>query len=154
MNIVGLYLACEDIVPVLDVDSKAQALEEIAMHLGRRHHIDCANILSALIRREKSASTAVGYGLAIPRARIAGISQPILAMVRTKSPIKFGAPDHHPVSVLFVIIVPEHANEDHLQILGTVAAMFASESFRHQIDMADDADALHRLFREWTSNSE
>jgi PTS system nitrogen regulatory IIA component len=149
MNIVGRYLAREDIVLGLDVPAKTQALEEIAKHLGRRHHIEHTTIFNALVRREKSGSTAVGHGLAIPHARIADIRQPIVFLARTKLPIKFGALDHQPVSVLFVIIVPEHANEEHLLILGAVAEMFASENFRSQLESATDSDTLHRLFCDW-----
>jgi PTS system nitrogen regulatory IIA component len=83
------------------------------------------------------------------RTRIADIRQPIVFLARTKLPIKFGALDHQPVSVLFVIIVPEHANEEHLLILGAVAEMFASENFRSQLESATDSDTLHRLFCDW-----
>jgi PTS system nitrogen regulatory IIA component len=151
MNIVSRYLAREDILLGLDVPGKTRALEEIAAHLGSRHHLRHTNISSALIRREKSGSTAVGHGLAIPHARISGIGEPIVLLARTKAPIKFGAPDHEPVSVMFVIIVPENANEEHLQILGTVAEMFSSEGFREELKSATDADKLHQLFLDWRS---
>lgn len=152
MNIVGRYLACEDIVLGLDVSGKIQALEEIALLLERRHHVEHETVLRALWRREQIGSTALGHGVAIPHARIAGISQPILLLARTKLPIKFGTPDHQPVSVLFVIIVPEHATEEHLQILATVSEMFASESFRSQMEIAAEAETMQRLFRDWNGD--
>jgi len=149
VNIVARYLDRRDIVLDLNVAEKTDALEAIAAHFARHHGIEKTTISSALIRREKSGSTAVGHGLAIPHARIAGIDQPLVMLARTGLPIKFGAPDHHPVSVLLAIVVPERANDEHLEILGNVAAMFASETFRAQLAHAGNSDTVFRLLAEW-----
>jgi mannitol/fructose-specific phosphotransferase system IIA component (Ntr-type) len=61
----------------------------------------------------------------------------------------FGAPDRQPVSILFVILVPEHANEEHLQILAMVSEMFADQDFRDQLNAATEATTIQRLFGEW-----
>jgi nitrogen PTS system EIIA component len=73
--------------------------------------------------------------------------------MRTKLPIEFGAPDHKPVSVLFVILVPEHANEEHLQILATVSEMFLDKIFRKRLGAATEPGAIQRLFSEWAKES-
>lgn len=121
--------------------TKNGCLEEVALLVGRRHQINQAPIFRALWRREEIGSTGLGHGIAIPHARIAGI----VLLVRTKRPIKFGALDHRPVSVLFVILVPEHANEEHLQILATVSQMFADEAFRNRLSAATEPAAIQRL---------
>jgi PTS system nitrogen regulatory IIA component len=153
MNIVGRFLSNDDIVVGLDVSDKIRALEEAALLVERRYQINHAPIFRALWRREEIGSTALGHGIAIPHARIAGMSEPIVLLVRTKLPIKFGAPDHQPVSVLFVILVPEHANEEHLQILATVSEMFSDEAFRDRLDAATEPAAIQRLFSEWADDS-
>jgi len=153
MNIVGRFLSNDDIVVGVDVSDKIQALEEAALLVERRYQINHAPIFRALWRREEIGSTALGHGIAIPHARIAGISEPIVLLMRTKFPIKFGAPDHQPVSVLFVILVPEHANEEHLQILATVSGMFSDEGFRDRLDAATEPAAIQRLFGEWAKDS-
>ena len=130
------------------------ALEEIASLVAHRHQIDHALVFRALWRREQSGSTCVGHGLAIPHARILGIGEPILFFVRTRLPIQFGAPDHQPVSALFVILVPEHANEQHLQILATVSEMFSSKRFRDRLEAATEPVAIQRLFGEWASEND
>ena len=153
MNIVGRSLSRDNIVVGLDVADKKRALEEAALLVERRYQLNHAPIFRALWRREESGSTALGHGIAIPHARIAGISEPIVLLVRTKLPIKFGAPDHQPVSVLFVILVPEHANEEHLQILATVSEMFSDKTFRDRLGTATEPAAIQRLFSEWTKDS-
>ena len=90
----------------------------------------------ALWRREQTGSTGLGFGIAIPHARIPGISRPFLLFVRIRQPIKFGAPDRKPVNSLFTILVPSYATEEHLRILGAVSSMFASEAFRGRLAAA------------------
>ena len=149
VNIIGRFLSSDDIVVGLDFADKRRVLEEAALLVARRARINHPCVFRALSRREEIGSTAIGHGLAIPHARIAGISEPIVLILRTKSPIKFGAPDHQPVSILFVILVPEHAAEEHLKILGTASAMFSERAFRDRLDAATGPAAIKRLFSEW-----
>jgi len=150
MNVISRYLSRDDVVLGLNVPDKVRALEEAALLVESHHHVNHAPVFRALWRREQSASTGLGHGIAIPHARIAGIAEPIVLIVRTREPIKFGAPDRRAVSVLFVILVPEHASEEHLQILATVSQMFASPEFRDRVEKAEEPGAIQRLIDEWT----
>ena len=149
MNIMSRLLSSGDVIVGLDVPNKLRALEQAAVILERRHKVSHAPVLRALWRREQVGSTALGHGIAVPHARITGISEPIVVLICTKVPIVFGAPDHKPVSMLFVILVPEHAHEEHLQILATVSEMFSDKVFRDRLSAATEPAAIQRLFREW-----
>ena len=146
MNIVSRFLSCDDIVLDMNVRDKKEALEEAALAVETRHHLNHAPIFRALWRRELSGSTGLGHGIAVPHARIVGISEPIVLLVRTKLPIRFGAPDREPVSVLFVILVPERATEEHLEILATVARLFGDANFRNRLSAATEPAAIRQLF--------
>ena len=123
--------------------------EAIALLAARHDQVDDELVFRALWRREQSGSTALGHGIAIPHARIPGITDPVVLFVRTKLPIPFGATDHQPVSAFFVILVPEHANEEHLRILATVSEMFSDKAFRDRLEGATEPVAIQRLFGEW-----
>ena len=153
MNFISRFLSSDDVVLGLDVPDKQRALEEAALMVERRHNINHAPVFRALWRREEVGSTGLGHGIAIPHARITGIIAPILLLMSTKLPIEFGAPDHKPVSVLFVILVPEHANDEHLQILATVSEMFSDKIFRERLGAATEPGAIQRLFSEWAKES-
>jgi len=152
VSIIGRLLCSGNVVLGLTACDTKGALEEIALQVARRHQLDHALIFRALWRREQSGSTAVGHGFAIPHARIPGVREPIVLFVRPKLPIEFGAPDHQPVSALFVILVPEHANEEHLQVLASVSEMLSSKRFRKRLDAATDLAAIQRVFGEWASD--
>jgi PTS system nitrogen regulatory IIA component len=56
------------------------------------------------------------------------------------------------VSLLFVILIPEHANDEHLKILATVSEMFSSKTFRDRLEATVEPAAIQCLFSEWTSD--
>lgn len=120
----------------------------IAMRLAALNGLNSELLFRALWRREQAASTAIGHGIALPHARVSGIDQPILLLARSRQPIVFGAPDGRPVSILFAIVVPEHANDDHLQILASVAERLSSDALRTQLRRAANPSAVKELF-EW-----
>jgi len=152
MNIMSRLLSSGDVIVGLDVSNKLRALEQAAVILERRHKVSHAPVLRALWRREQVGSTALGHGIAVPHARITGISEPIVLFVRMKSAIEFQAPDHKPVSLFFVILVPEHASDEHLKILATVSEMFSNKSFRDRLEATTEPAAIQSLFSEWTSD--
>ncbi len=122
-------LICVD----LNVGSKKRAIEKIASLMSRRCQSCLNDILESLVQRERLGSTAIGQGLAIPHGRLAGLKQPIGALVLLKDPIEFDAPDKLPVKILIGIVVPENDTDEHLSLLRSIA------------DIAQDPTAMHIL---------
>ena len=108
-------------------------------------------VAGSLHAREKLGSTGLGQGIAIPHGRIKGLREARGAFARLKSPIAFDAPDGRPVSSVFVLLVPEHATEQHLQLLSELAQMFSDKRFREALAGAPDAAAMYELFRNWSA---
>ena len=152
MNTISCLLSSDDVVLDLDVPNKLRALEEASVILERLHNVRHDAVLRALWRREQIGSTGLGHGVAVPHARITGIDEPIVLFVRTKFAIDFHSPDRKPVSLLFVILVPEHANDEHLKILATVSEMFSNRAFRNRLEATMEPATIQRLFSEWTSD--
>jgi nitrogen PTS system EIIA component len=146
---IAAWLQPRDILFDVDVRDRAHALELAAAAICRgAQGIDPLPVSRALWRREQTGSTALGEGLAIPHARISGITQPVTLLMRTRRPISFDAPDGKPVSQLLVIVVPEEgAQEDHLQMLALVAQLFSDRDFRTRLDGAPDATSAADVFR-------
>jgi PTS system nitrogen regulatory IIA component len=71
--------------------------------------------------------------------------------VRLRSPIPFDAPDGKPVALVFVLLVPEQATEQHLQLLSELAQMFSERTFRDRLTQAPDAQTVADVFRGWKS---
>jgi PTS system nitrogen regulatory IIA component len=88
--------------------------------------------------------------VAIPHGRIKALKEPVCAFVRTAQAVPFEAPDGQPVSLVFAMLVPEHATEAHLEMLSELAQMFSDESLRDALNATSDVQAAHRLITEWS----
>jgi nitrogen PTS system EIIA component len=149
VNPVGELLALDDVRLDLDVSTKAQLLEQVAALLATRHGLSKTLILESLTVREQLGSTGVGHGVAIPHARMSQCAVPASAFVRTRVAIPFDAPDGKPVSVFLGLIVPNKANERHLQLLATAAGMLSDRIFRDKLKTSTDPRAVKELLAAW-----
>ena len=153
MNPLGELLTLDDIRLDLDVSNKSQLLEHIATLLAARHGLSKTVVLESLMGREQLGSTGVGHGVAIPHARMSQCVAAVAVFVRTKSAIPFDAPDGKPVSVFLGLIVPNKANERHLQLLATAAGMLSDRSFRDKLKTCTDPSAVRELLAAWPDTS-
>ena len=149
MNQIASLLPLSNIALDLDAGTKVRLFEEMGILFERTAGISRATVAASLAAREKLGSTGLGQGIAIPHGRIKGLTTAIGAFVRLLTPIAFDAPDGKPVGQVFVLLVPEHATEEHLQLLSELAQMFSEKSFRERLASATDAAALVALFRAW-----
>lgn len=110
-----------------------QVLTEAALLLAAVHGLRADTVADALWAREQLASTALGQGVALPHARIPGLREPHAAYLRLAPALPFDAPDDRPVSDVFVLLVPERAREQHLQLLAGMAERFAEPAWRERL---------------------
>ncbi len=103
------------------------------------------NILNHLITREKLGSTGLGQGIAIPHCRVGNCTQPLGALLSLGKPIPFDAPDDQPVDLLFVLLVPEEARQQHLDILANIARLFNQQQFCGRLRAARDSSTLYEV---------
>jgi PTS system nitrogen regulatory IIA component len=109
------------------------------------------DIFNQLLAREKLGSTGLGQGIAVPHCRATNCSQPLGSLITLASPIDFDAPDDQPVDLIFVLLVPQEAHQQHLDILAGIAGLFQQEEFCHALRAAQDAAQLHGIATSWTT---
>jgi PTS system nitrogen regulatory IIA component len=150
MNLVSRLLPLNHVLLDLDVSSKKRLFEQIGLLFENSRQIPRLRVFDALFDREKLGSTGLGYGVAIPHGRIKTLKEPLCAFVRTAAPIAFESPDGQPVNLIFAMLVPEHANETHLELLSELAQMFSDAALRDALVATPDIQAAHRLITEWS----
>lgn len=97
-----------------------------------------------LREREQLASTAIGHGMAIPHARVAGIGEGRCAFLRLVHPVDFNAADGKPIDLVLALAVPEHHVQEHLELLADLAARFSDPGYRAELRAAPTIDMLRR----------
>ena len=147
MNPLTNLLSISQVLLDFDASSKKRVFEQAGMlfenHLGLARSL----VFDSLFAREKLGSTGLGQGIAIPHGRIKGLKQAAGAFLRLATPVPFDSPDGRPVNLLFVLLVPEQATEEHLQILSELAQRFSERSFREKLLVAPDAASIVALFQ-------
>jgi PTS system nitrogen regulatory IIA component len=149
MSLVAKLLPLDHVVTDLQVSSKKRLFEQAGLLFENHHGLARSMVFDSLFAREKLGSTGLGQGVAIPHGRIKGLKEALGCFIRLPQPVPFEAPDGSPVSLVFVLLVPEKATEKHLQILSELAQMFSDKPLREAMLQAADAAALHGLITAW-----
>lgn len=103
---------------------------------------------AALLSREQLGSTGIGHGIAIPHCRVTGCKKIVGALVKLESGIDFDAVDGQPVDLVFVLIVPAKAVDEHLKALGALAVRFNEENFCQRLRQARSAQEMYEIMVE------
>ena len=151
MNLIAPLITSDTALLDVSFTSKKKLFEHAAELFARIHNLKSTDIFTSLFERERLGSTALGCGIAIPHGRIKGLKHACGAFYRLQTPLEFDAPDNQPVSICFVLLVPQDANEQHLQILGELAQLFGDEAMRAKLLAIATPDDLIALVSAWTS---
>jgi PTS system nitrogen regulatory IIA component len=125
--------------------SKKRVLEKVAQLVSDDiPSLESGTLFKNLVSREKLGSTSIGHGIAIPHCRMSMCEQITGALIRLQKAVDFEAIDDEPVDLLFVLLVPEEACDEHLQTLGQLAQLFSREEFREALRAAGDSQDLYQ----------
>ncbi|WP_434986023.1 PTS sugar transporter subunit IIA [Vreelandella zhaodongensis] len=117
--------------------SKKRVLEFFSTFIAQNTpSLDSQEVFSRLVGRERLGSTGIGNGVAIPHARSPHCSSPIAGFLKLAEPVDFDAIDGDPVDLVFVLLVPEEADDTHLALLGQVASIMNNVDTRQQLRKA------------------
>lgn len=128
--------------------TKKRALEILSHELSIITNIDTSVILQQFVARERIGSTALGNGVALPHVRLEGLETPSAAFLKLESGIDFDSPDGQPVDLIFGLLVPETATEQHLQILSEIAQFFHDSSSRAKVRECSSAQSVFDLLNQ------
>lgn len=150
MNPVSKILSASHVLLDLEISSKKRLFEQIGLTFENENRIARSTVFDALFTREKLGSTGLGLGVAIPHGRIKQLRDTVAVFVRSKEGIPFEAPDGEPVRLVFAMLVPEYATEQHLNMLSELAQLFSDSDLRDALLAANDATSIHKLLTEWS----
>ena len=129
--------------------SKKRLFESLARLISEDQiSLSYDEVFGHLFAREKLGSTGLGDGIAIPHCRIGNCSAPIGALLTLADPIDFDSPDNQPVDLVFALLVPEEAHQQHLDTLAGLARLFSQANFCDALRGADDRDILFSIATE------
>ncbi|HXH72781.1 MAG TPA: PTS sugar transporter subunit IIA [Mariprofundaceae bacterium] len=129
--------------------SKRALITELAKTLSS---MDLDQVMEVVMAREQLGSTGIGHGVAIPHGRLPELSQPVVAIARHSAGVDFDAIDGQPVHIIIMLLVPEDASRQHLELLAYLARIFQQEHLRQAVMNAESIDDILQLFPDLTQS--
>jgi PTS system nitrogen regulatory IIA component len=126
---------------IMDCDSKSQknTLEVISNKMAELTSTNKDEIFQKLYEREKLGTTAFGNGIAIPHARVEGIQNAKIIILKLTEAIDFNSIDGNKVDIVMSLFVPNDNNEMHIELLSSIASLLDNQVFREKIRTANTA---------------
>ncbi|MBR0681584.1 PTS sugar transporter subunit IIA [Roseomonas eburnea] len=148
-------ITAADVVLDLSASSKRNLLQQLAAEAARRLERPEEEILGALQDREALGSTALGRGVALPHARLAGDPPPVMLFARLRRPIDYEARDEEPVDLAILVLWPEAEPEGFLPALSeTCRALREPQALRRLRSAASAEEVVALLDRYGRPSSE
>ena len=114
---------------IMDCDSRSQknTLEVISNKMAELTSTNKDEIFQKLYEREKLGTTAFGNGIAIPHARIEGIQNAKVIILKLTEAIDFNSIDGNKVDIVISLFVPNDNNEMHVELLSSIASLLDNQ---------------------------
>ena len=129
----------------LRAGTKRQAMAGLSDVAARVLGRPASELFNALSEREAEGSTGVGYGVALPHARLERLDRLQAVFVRLETPVAFDAIDGQPVDLMLALFAPDHAGVEHLRALARISRTLRRPGLREQLRTARTADAVRAL---------
>lgn len=133
----------------LEVSDKTEIIKAMAEGLATAGVVTDVNAyVQAVLTREESGSTGVGFGVAIPHGKSAGVAKAGIAYAKLAQPSDWQSLDGAPVNIVFMIAVPEeNVGNEHLQILVSLSRKLIHEDFRNSLLAAENIEQVHEILK-------
>lgn len=94
---------------------------------------DCEDLTRSLIDREKSMSTGIGNGVAIPHCTTLKVQDIVYVMAIVPQGMDFDSIDNQPVKIVILLLVPKSKLTQHIKTLAQIAKLMSNENLRAKL---------------------
>lgn len=140
--------AVDDVLVGFDPADKWQAIRALVHHLAERGQLPEGReeeVLEAVLDRERSMSTGMENGVAIPHAAVEGMDEVVacLGIVRREEGLAFESIDGRPARMVVLLVIPRAHKLLHIRTLADVARVLSKEEVRAELLRAETAAVAH-----------
>jgi mannitol/fructose-specific phosphotransferase system IIA component (Ntr-type) len=149
------FVCFEAIIPELKAGNRDEAIAELVSALdkaGRLRKGKREEIIKAVIKREKEASTGIGKGVAVPHVKHEAVKDMVAAVGQSSAGIDFCSLDKQPVYSVILLISPVNDPDRHLQAMENIFKHLQQDKFRKFLRQSQTAEEIEDLLREVDEN--
>ena len=128
-------------------------LVELASH--SKDFSDKNKVITSTFEREKTMSTGIGHGVAIPHGKSTGVKKICTSLGISKEGIEFDSLDGKPVHIFFLVAAPEGPAAPHIKFLSRISRLLNMEEFRKKlINSKSKEEVIHLISEEESKHFE
>jgi mannitol/fructose-specific phosphotransferase system IIA component (Ntr-type) len=134
-----------NIIYDFQAETKEDVLRKLVIFGTNRNLLDEKNteeLIESLLNREKSMSTGIGSGVAIPHCSIGIVNELKVIIGLSKNGIEFDAIDKLPVHIFILLIVPKDKFQDHIKTLALIAKTLNLKEERDKFILSNSYEEL------------
>ncbi len=132
-------------VPLEGKDKNSAIIELIDLLDANKLLVDKDCVLEAVLTREKTRSTGIGSGIAIPHGKCKATKELVMAIGIAGEPIDFASVDNQPVKIIILLISPLDQTGPHIQALARISRLMLDKNFRESLENAASAEEVYEL---------
>jgi PTS system fructose-specific IIA component len=114
---------------------------------------DIETIKKSLIEREKSMSTGIGNGVAMPHCTSSRINDLVLIMTTTDKGIDFDSIDNQPVRLVILLIFPKSKFSQHIKTLANIAKMMNDCDLREKLLEQKTPESIMKVLKDYRTDN-
>ncbi|MDY0300021.1 MAG: PTS sugar transporter subunit IIA [Trichlorobacter sp.] len=134
----------------LRMEEAIQCLLDSFRHIGKEQK---SRALNSLLEREQQGGTLVGEDVAIPHARVDGISQPLIAIGVGSKGVQ-DLDSGRKAKIIVLLLSPIDPPEKHIETLGIISRMAADDLLRKNILAAKEPRIVREMIQDWAIKME
>jgi len=132
----------------LEAKDKESAIIELLDLLDSNGQLkDRQAILDAVMTREKTRSTGIGSGIAIPHGKCKAVSELVMTMGIVPEGMDFESVDGNPVKIIILLVSPLDQTGPHIQALASISRLMLDDEFKSKLEQASSADEVYNLLQ-------
>ncbi len=132
-------------VPLENKDKEAVITELVDVLDGNGLLSDRGGALDAILTREKTRSTGIGSGIAIPHGKCKGVKELVMAIGIANEPIEFESIDGKGVSIILLLVSPIDQTGPHIQALAKISRLMLDEEFKTGLEATTTSQQAYDL---------
>jgi len=143
-------LSARDLIVGFRPADKWEAIRSLVDHLVTTGRVDESvtdTILEAVISRERSMSTGMEKGIAIPHAAVDDLESVVACMgiVSAEEGLGFESIDGQPARLIVLLVIPKAQKLLHIRTLADVARLLGKPDARQALLAATSAEEAHAV---------
>ncbi len=142
-------LSVENIKIPLTGSTKEELISELVELISASNPlIDNKAVYDAILEREKTMSTGIGQGIAIPHGKTEGVKEIVAALGIAPAGADFESLDNEPIYLFFLLVSPAGPAGPYLRCLSRISRLLNGGEFRMKLMSAKTPESALSIIDE------